>query len=82
MIARAGTIEILSMFKIVILLLTYGTDWTMFAAAASGDNNLLSSMISLVHAYTFTPSTNLPLSPLYDPTTGNPGVTGTTGINR
>ncbi|KLO07018.1 DUF1793-domain-containing protein [Schizopora paradoxa] len=53
-------------------------DWMMFAAAASGDDNILSSMISLVHSYTFTPSTNVPLSPLYDPTTGN----SVSGINR
>ncbi|KLO08004.1 DUF1793-domain-containing protein [Schizopora paradoxa] len=54
-------------------------DWMMFAAAAVTDSSLQSSLIALVHSYAFTaPTMNTPISPLYDPTTGNsPG-----GANR
>ncbi len=43
----------------------------MFAAAASSDEDLRNSLISLVHSYAFTPRSNAPISLLYDPTTGN-----------
>lgn len=45
-------------------------DWILFAAAASTDNNLRSSLIDLVHSYAFSPSNSTPFTPLYDPTTG------------
>ncbi|KLO07710.1 hypothetical protein SCHPADRAFT_836241 [Schizopora paradoxa] len=45
-------------------------DWMFFAGAASGDEDLQRSLISLVHYYVFTPSEVTPLSTVYDPTTG------------
>ncbi|KLO09797.1 DUF1793-domain-containing protein [Schizopora paradoxa] len=45
-------------------------DWMMFAAAASGDNDLMNSIISMVHSYAFTPSANVPITPIFDPTSG------------
>lgn len=51
----------------------------MFAAAASDDSDLQRSLISLIHSYAFMPSSNLPVSPLYDPTSGDSSVSG---INR
>ncbi|KLO07713.1 DUF1793-domain-containing protein [Schizopora paradoxa] len=45
-------------------------DWMMFAAAASTNDSLRSSLIDLVHFYAFTPTNNTPFTPLYDPTTG------------
>ncbi|KLO10459.1 DUF1793-domain-containing protein [Schizopora paradoxa] len=51
-------------------------DWMMFAGAASGDEDLERSIISMVHSYALNPTSNTPLSPVYDPTSGN-SPTGT-----
>ncbi|KLO09278.1 DUF1793-domain-containing protein [Schizopora paradoxa] len=48
-------------------------DWMMFAAAASDDFVLQNALVSLVHSYAFSASNNLvaPISPIYDPSSGN-----------
>lgn len=52
-------------------------DWLMFAGASSSDAELLNSLVSMIHTYAFTPSTNTPISPIYDPTTGESSDLGT-----
>ena len=42
----------------------------MFAAASTDDDALLNSLISMIHSYVFNPSNNVPVSPVFNPITG------------
>ncbi|KLO07712.1 DUF1793-domain-containing protein [Schizopora paradoxa] len=54
-------------------------DWLMFAAASTNDDALLDSLISMIHSYVFNPSNNVPVSPIFNPVTGQ---SGDLGMNR
>ncbi|KLO07007.1 DUF1793-domain-containing protein [Schizopora paradoxa] len=54
-------------------------DWLMFVAAASNDSTLQEELISSIHSYITSTSSDLSVTPLYDPTTGEPS---SIGINR